>query len=130
VAGGEFSRDQQVRIDRAMRDAEQACRWEFSVYVGPAQGPSRPYAHTLHAALTAPARSVLLLVDPAARMLEIVTGSELRRSLPDDVVRGVAAEMEADFASGELVDGIVRGVGRLADAARTRPPSQAELPQA
>lgn len=128
MGAGEFSRGQQVRIDRAMRDAETACRWEFSVYVGPAQGPSRVYAKRLHAALTAPPRSVLVLVDPAARVLEIVTGSELRRSLPDEVVRGVATEMEADFASGELVDGIIRGVGRLADAARTRPPEPAQLP--
>lgn len=120
MAAGEFSRGQQVRIDRAMREAEVACRWEFSVFVGAAQGPPREYAHTLHAALTSPTRSVLVLVDPAARRLEIVTGAELRRSLGDAAVREVADSMQEDFASGELVDGIIRGVGRLADAARTR----------
>lgn len=120
MAAGEFSRGQQVRIDRAMREAETTSRFEFSVFVGHAQGSARDYARRLHSALTAPERSVLVLVDPAARQLEIVTGAAARASLPDDDVREVASEMEADFASGELVDGIIRGVGRLADAARSR----------
>lgn len=120
MAAGEFSRGQQTRIDRAIREAETTCRWEFSVYVGPAQGPSREYARTLHAALTTPPRSVLVLVDPAARVFEIVTGAELRRALPDREVEQVGDQMRADFADGELVDGIIRGVAALADRARHR----------
>ena len=75
VAGGDaFSSAQRHEIDKAIRDAETLCRFEFSVFVGRADGESRPFAERLHAALVAPDRSVLVLVDPAAKQLEIVTG--------------------------------------------------------
>ena len=76
VAGGDaFSSSQRHEIDKAIRDAETLCRFEFSVFVGRADGESRPFAERLHAALVAPDRSVLVLVDPAAKQLEIVTGA-------------------------------------------------------
>ena len=118
MAVGDFSSSQEAEIDRAIRAAETACRFEFSVYVGPATGESRPYAHRLHAALASPARSVLILVDPGARLLEVVTGAVVRRSLSDDAVRLAVAGMESAFAGGDLVGGIKHGVGQLAEAAR------------
>ena len=67
MAGGDaFSPAQRHEIDKAIRDAETLCRYEFSVYVGRSEGESRPFAERLHAALVAPDRSVLVLVDPAA----------------------------------------------------------------
>ncbi len=118
MAGGEFSASQMAEIDRAIRAAETSCRFEFSVYVGAADGESRPFARTLHAALSTPQRSVLILVDPAARLLEVVTGSVVRRALSDDSVRLAVAGMESAFAAGDLVGGIKHGVGQLAEAAR------------
>jgi uncharacterized membrane protein YgcG len=119
VAGGEpFSSAQLAEIDRAIRSAETSCRFEFSVFVGASDGESHPYAQRLHAALSAPERSVLILVDPAARLLEIVTGSVVRRSLSDEAVRLAAAGMESAFSGGDLVGGIKHGVGQLAEAAR------------
>lgn len=119
MANGEgFSSDQRYEIDRAIRAAETVCRYEFSVYVGAADGEAGPFAQRLHASLIAPARSVLIMVDPAARLLEIVTGSVVRRDLPDDSVRLAAVAMEAAFAHGDLVGGIKRGLVQLADAAR------------
>ena len=118
VAVGDFSAAQEAEIDRAIRAAETACRFEFSVYVGPTSGESRPYAQRLHSALAAPARSVLILVDPASRLLEVVTGAVVRRSLSDDAVRLAVAGMESAFAGGDLVGGIKHGVGQLAEAAR------------
>ncbi len=100
-----------------MRRAETTCRFEFSVFVGHAQGPSRDYARRLHAALTSPARSVLVMVDPAARVLEIVTGAEVRHALDDDAVGLAASGMQSAFAEGDLVGGLTDGIGRLADAA-------------
>ena len=94
------------------------CRFEFSVYVGPTDGDSQPFARRLHAALASPARSVLILVDPAARALEVITGSVVRRSLSDDAVRLAVAGMESAFSGGDLVGGIKHGVGQLAEAAR------------
>lgn len=117
MAAGELSARQQAEIDRAMRRAETTCRFEFSVFVGHAQGPSRDYAQRLHAALTSPARSVLVMVDPAARVLEIVTGAEVRHALDDDAVRLAASGMQSAFAAGDLVGGLTDGIGQLADAA-------------
>lgn len=119
MARGEgFSSDQRYEIDRAIRAAETACRFEFSLYVGAVDGSPADYAQRLHASLIAPGRSVLILVDPASRVLEIVTGSVVRRVLADDAVRLAAVAMESAFAAGDLVGGIKRGVSQLADAAR------------
>lgn len=119
MANGEgFSSDQRYEIDRAIRAAETVSRYEFSLYVGAADGEAGPFAQRLHASLVAPARSILILVDPAARLLEIVTGSDVRRDLPDDAVRLAAVAMESAFAEGDLVGGITRGVAQLAEAAR------------
>lgn len=116
--GDGFSADQRYEIDRAIRAAETVCRFEFSLFVGPADGDAAAFAARLHASLIAPDRSVQILVDPAGRQLEIVTGAVVRRSLPDDAVRLAAAAMKSAFAEGDLVGGIVRGVSQLADAAR------------
>jgi len=119
VASGDgFSADQRFEIDRAIRAAETVCRYEFSVYVGAAEGEAGPFAERLHASLIAPARSVLIMVDPAARLLEVVTGSVARRDLPDEVVRLAVVAMESAFSAGDLVGGIKRGLSQLAEAAR------------
>ena len=119
MASGEgFSADQRYEIDRAIRAAETVSRYEFSVYVGGAGGEAGPFAQRLHAALVAPARSVLIMVDPAGRQLQIVTGSVVRRDLPDDSVRLAAVAMESAFGHGDLVGGIKRGLAQLAEAAR------------
>jgi len=117
-AGDAFSSAQQAEIDRAIRGAETTCRFEFSVYVGAVDGDAHRYAQRLHASLASPDRSVLILVDPAARALEVVTVSAVRRSLNDDAVRLAAAGMQSAFSGGDLVGGIKHGVGQLADGAR------------
>jgi uncharacterized membrane protein YgcG len=119
VATGEaFSASERHEIDKAIRDAETMCRYEFSVYVGAADQEARPFAERLHAALVAPERSVLVLVDPAARILEIVTGSEARRVLDDAEVKLASLSMQTAFAAGDLVGGIKAGVLQLAEHAR------------
>lgn len=117
-AGEGFSSSQQAEIDRAIRAAETTCRFEFSVYVGAVDGPTKPFAQRLHASLSSPDRSVLILVDPAARAIEVVTGSVARRSLTDDAVRLAVAGMQSAFAGGDLVGGIKHGVSQLAESAR------------
>ena len=119
VAGGEgFSAEQRHDIDRAIRAAETVSRYEFSVYVGAADGEPHAFARRLHAALAAPDRSVLVMVDPDARSLEVVTGSAVRRDLPDESARLAIATMQSTFEAGDLPGGIKRGVALLADAAR------------
>jgi hypothetical protein len=119
VPGGDaFTAAERHEIDKAIRDAETLCRYEFSVYVGRADGESRPFAERLHAALVAPERSVLVMVDPSAKLLEIVTGSEARRDLDDAEVRLATITMQSAFTAGDLVGGITRGVFQLAEHAR------------
>ena len=120
--GDGFSSAERQRIDKAIREAEAHCRYEFSVFVGPAEGDPREFAARLHAALVAPDRSVLVMVDPAHRALEVVTGTEARRELEDSEVGLALVEMQTHFVRDDLCGGIVRGIHMLADYAR-KPPS-------
>lgn len=118
MPGGELNGRQKFEIDRAIRAAEQECRFEFSVFVGASEGPPAAYATRLHASLKIPARSVLVLVDPQVRALEIVTGSQVRRVLRDAEVELAAMEMRSSIAEGDLVGGLVHGIAMLAAHAR------------
>ncbi len=119
MADGEtFSSAQRAVIDKAIRDAETTCRLEFSVFVGRSEGETRPFAERLHSTLAAPQRSVLVLVDPAARLLEVVTGAEAMRVLDDSEVQLAVLTMQSAFANGDLVGGISQGVRQLAEHAR------------
>ncbi len=122
VAAGDFSRElssrESAEVDRSIRAAESLCRFEFSVFIGAADGDSRAYAQRLHASLVAPARSILLLVDPRARVIEVITGTEVRRHLTDREVELAVLAMETDFAAGDLVGGLTRGITMLAEHAR------------
>ena len=117
-AGDAFTARERYDIDKAIRDAETICRYEFSVFVGSSEGETRPFAERLHTTLTAPDRSVLVMVDPSARIVEIVTGAEVRRDLEDGEVQLAALSMQTAFAAGDLVGGIKQGVMMLADHAR------------
>ncbi len=119
--GDGFTPTQKAAIDRAIRDAETTCRFEFSVYVGRAAGEPRAYATRLLASLVKPDCSVQILLDPVGKALEVVTGSEVRRSLADDEVNLVVAEMRAELTEGHLVEALVRGINQLAAYARKPP---------
>ena len=58
------------------------------------------------------------MVDPDARALEIVTGGYVRRTLSDREVELAALEMQSDFAAGDLVGGLKRGIEMLSEHAR------------
>lgn len=114
---GEFNSNEQFQIDDAIRNAELASRFEFSVFVGRVDGEPRAFATRLHNSLVAPSRSILILVDPAARVLEIVTGSTVRRDITDREVELVLLAMQTSFVAGDLVGGLRRGIQMLADYA-------------
>lgn len=118
MAAGEFRSSERHDLDRTIRAAEQASRCEFSVFVGRAEGEPRAFAARLHRALVAPARSILIMVDPTARLLEVVTGGDVRRHLTDREVELAVLEMQTAFAEGDLVGGLKRGIVMLADHAR------------
>jgi uncharacterized membrane protein YgcG len=118
VAAGEFSAAQRYEIDRAIRAAEQSSRYEFSVFVGNAGAEPRDYARRLHGSLVVPDRSILVLVDPQARVIEVITGTEVRRTLSDSAVGLAVLQMQSAFAAGDLLGGLKRGINMLAEHAR------------
>jgi uncharacterized membrane protein YgcG len=118
AAGDTFSPSQRHEIDKAIRHAETLCRIEFSVFVGRSEAETRPFAERLHSTLTTPDKSVLVLVDPAARLVEVVTGTEAHRLLDDHAVELAVLTMKSAFAAGDLVGGITQGVQQLAEHAR------------
>ncbi|GAA4371981.1 DUF5130 family protein [Nocardioides caricicola] len=115
---GELNAAERYQVDEAIRQAEQISRFEFSVFVGRVDGEPRAFATRLHNSLVAPSRSILILVDPNARVLEIVTGGIVRRNLTDREVELTAFQMQSSFAEGNLVDGLRRGIQHLAEHAR------------
>ncbi|HEY1135660.1 MAG TPA: DUF5130 family protein [Nocardioides sp.] len=123
AAGELFSVDDRRQIDTTIRTAEQLSRFEFSAYVGSAVGDPRSFATQLHNTLVVPQKSLLIMVDPQQRVLEVVTGRTVRERLPDSDVLAVVAAMQAEFAAGDLVGGIVRGVSKFAELARRSLPS-------
>ena len=122
----EFTTSQQVALDQAIRAAEQVSRFEFSVFVGAAEGDARAFAQRLHGSLSTPPRSILIMVDATAHVVEIVTGSDVRRVLSDHEVGLALLEMRTEFASGDLVRGLRRGISMLAMQSRTPPTLHAQ----
>jgi hypothetical protein len=118
MAAGDLTSRERADLDKVIRAAEQSCRFEFSVFIGPAEGDSRVYAQRLHASLVAPTHSVLVMVDPAARVIEVVTGPEVRRHVSDREVELSILAMQTDFAADDFVGGLKRGISMLAEHAR------------
>jgi hypothetical protein len=119
VGSGEtFSPRERAEIERAVRIAGELSGLTFSTYVGQVDGDLRSFAAQAHAALPDPAHSVMVLVDPTARRMEILTGREAARVLSDDTCRLVVLAMQSAFAVGDLVGGIVTGLQQLGEHAR------------
>lgn len=117
VLDGPFSTRQLLRLDEAMRLADSSTGLTFSVFVGDLDEPVRQHAEKLHAQLGDPAYSVLLAVSPNQRVLEIVTGAEARKRIPDRDAKLAALSMAAAFGGGDLAGGIVSGLDQLASHA-------------
>jgi uncharacterized membrane protein YgcG len=60
---------------------------------------------------------VLLAVSPNQRVLEIVTGGDARRRLPDRACKLAGLSMATAFGGGDLAGGIVAGIAQLAEHA-------------
>ena len=117
-AGEAFTHGELAQIKRAVANAGKLSGLTFSVFVGVSEEDSRAYAERLHSALDDPAHSVLVLCDPDFHALEIVTGSEARRTLDDVECRLAAATMHTSFVAGDIVGGLTTGVQQLGEAAR------------
>lgn len=109
------------RIERMIRYAHRDSGLEYSVFIGPTEEDSRAYALRLHSALPDPDRSVFVLVDPGARVLEIVTGTAVGRIIGDNECRLAAATMRSSFVARDLAGGLTAGIQQLSNAATQAP---------
>ena len=121
VLDGPFTTPQLLRLDEALRLADRSTGLTHSVYVGDLDEPVRGHAEKLHNQLADPDRSVLIAVSPNQRALEIVTGAEVRKRVPDRSAKLAALSMAAAFGGGDLAGGIVTGLSQLADYAGKAP---------
>jgi uncharacterized membrane protein YgcG len=117
-AGEGLSPSERRRLEQAVAVAERLSGLSFSVYLGVSEEDARAYAERLHSALASPDHSVLVFCDPEFRVLEIVTGSEVRRVLDDFDCRLAAASMQTSFQAGDIIGGLVNGVQQLGQSAR------------
>jgi hypothetical protein len=114
VLDGPFSTRQLLRIDEAMRVADQSTGLTFSVYVGDLDDPARGHAEKLHGQLEDPDQSVLIAVSPNQRLLEVVTGAQARKRIRDRDAKLAALSMVAAFGGGDLAGGVISGLDQLA----------------
>ncbi|WP_285685829.1 DUF5130 family protein [Actinoplanes sp. NBRC 103695] len=111
---GPFTTRQLLRLDEAMRVADQQTGLIFSVYVGELAEPVRQTAENLHREIAGSPLAVLIAVSPNQRVLEIVTGSEARKRISDRDAKLAALSMAASFAGGDLAGGVLSGLDQLA----------------
>jgi len=111
---GPFNTRQLLRLDDALRVADQQTGLTFSVYVGDLDEPVRESAEKLHKQIENSSRAVLLAVSPNQRVLEIVTGPEARKRVSDRDAKLAALSMAASFAGGDLAGGVISGLDQLA----------------
>ncbi|HWC36784.1 MAG TPA: DUF5130 family protein [Mycobacteriales bacterium] len=117
-SGEAFTNEQQNDIERVIELANSETGLRFSVFVGNVEGDIRDAAEAKHASFGAQASdTVLIVVSPGDRLLEIVTGDAAARRLSDRACALAALSMTTSFAGGDLAGGIVTGVRMLAEAA-------------
>ncbi|MCA2216745.1 DUF5130 family protein [Jidongwangia harbinensis] len=111
---GPFTTRQLLRLDEALRVADQLTGLTFSVYIGDLDEPVREHAERLHKQIEGANRAVLVAVSPNQRALEIVTGNEARKRISDRDAKLAALSMSAAFAGGDLAGGVLAGLDQLA----------------
>ena len=110
---GPFTTRQLLRLDEALRIADQQTGLTFSVYVGELDEPVREHAERLHRQIDRAATAVLIAVSPNQRVLEIVTGPDARKRISDRDAKLAALSMAASFAGGDLAGGVLNGLDQL-----------------
>lgn len=117
-AGEAFTADQRRGIDKALREAEAGSGLAFCLRIGGVEGEPRTVAESLLRRLPDPSRGVVLVVDPAQRAIEIVTGFIAKRSLSDSECGLAALSMQGSFIAGDLPGGVISGIQQLGEHAR------------
>jgi hypothetical protein len=117
-----FSTVQLTRLDEALTLSSRSTGLAFSIYLGALGEDTRDRAEQLHAEIGAhSSEAVLIAVSPGQRKVEIVTGVEAARRLPDRGCNLAVMAMVASFKEGDLTGGLVSALRMLADQAGTAP---------
>lgn len=122
AVGDGLSPRQQERIEQAVHACAADNGLDVTVLVGDLElddlSQFRDAAQRLHAALgERSGAAVLLVVAPGQRRVEIVTGPDVRRRVPDRVAALAVLSMTTAFRQGDLGGGIVDAVRQIAAAA-------------
>ncbi|APU13656.1 MULTISPECIES: DUF5130 family protein [Actinoalloteichus] len=113
-----FTPSQLARLDEALTLAGRSTGLDFSIYLGGLGEDSRARAEELHASIGFAARdAVLIAVSPAGRVVELVTGFEAARRVPNRGCKLAVMSMVASFKEGDLVGGLLSGLRMLSDQA-------------
>lgn len=116
-----FTPAQLSRLDEALTLSTRTTGLDFSVYLGDLGSDTRKTAEELHASTSVPTRAVLIAVSPGQRVVEIVTGDEAYRRLPDRACKLAVMSMVASFKEGDLIEGLVGCLRMLTDQAGAAP---------
>ncbi len=118
-----FTPVQLARLDETITLASRATGLDFSIYLGELGPDTRARAEALHASIGLPAASdaVLIAVSPGQRALEIVTGDEAYRRLPDRACKLAVMAMVASFKESDLIGGLISALRMLTEQAGSPP---------
>lgn len=117
-----FRSSELAQLDEALTLSSRETGLDFSVYLGELDGnDTRKAAEELHAQTQRPTHAVLIAVSPGQRAVEIVTGEESHRRLPDRGCKLAVMSMVASFKEGDLAGGLVSGLRMLTDQAGPAP---------
>lgn len=116
-----FTPVQLSTLDEALTLASRTTGLDFSVYLGELGPESRARAEELHASTPRPTHAVLVAVSPGERVVEVVTGEESHRRLPDRGAKLAVMSMIASFKEGDLAGGLISGLRMLTDQAGHAP---------
>lgn len=110
------------QLDEALTLASRETGLDFSIYLGDLGEDTRATAESLHAGIGArSADAVLIALSPGQRIVELVTGAESGRRIPDRGCKLAVMTMVAFFKEGDLPGGLVSGLRMLADQAGPAP---------
>ncbi len=112
-----LSNGQRADLRAIVSKAREISGYGFAVYLGPLEA-GRETAIEQHAALDSPESAVLVAVDPAARAIEIVTGSSVAVNLDNRSCELAVLSMKSCFQADDMVGGVREGVTLLAEHAR------------
>lgn len=122
MASGEpFSSQQMHDVERAVMIAQDASGLDFGAYVGQLVA-GRATAEAMLRSMPVPARSVVVAVDPEARTVDVVTGSDAQRWLDDERCQLAVLTMSSRFTVGDIAGGLRDGIIVLGEQA-VHPPA-------